>query len=452
MSYKIAGIDVHKKVLMVVVVDASTPEEKPERRRFATMPSDLRRLSTWLREQGVEEAVMESTAQYWRSVWLELEPYMRLHLAQAFSNRAPRGRKHDFKDAERLVRRLIANELILSFVPDGEQRTWRNMTRMKTQLTRDRVRLQNQMECLLEEMRIKLSIVVSDLLGASGLRILRALAEGETDPKKLASLGDDRLKCTEEQLVDALTGRPQPMHREMLALQLERLQLIDTQIAKLNGMIAQAMKPHQEAVIRLAEVPGFGVDSAQQVIAEVGVQASTFPSAAELTSWVGTCPGKEESAEENHSSRSAKGNKYLRRVLNQAAHAAVKKKGSYFQAVFRRLLPRLGYKSAIWAIAHRLCRVVWKILHEGVRFIEQGSEPDPKAEKQRARILARALRKLGYHVAITPINPAVAETECKCSGSDFRGSVKKSVISTNCADRAELQRTECNPMTSLFLP
>jgi transposase len=404
MPYKIAGIDVHKKVLMVVVIDATLPEEKPERRRFATMPSEMRRLSIWLREQGVEEAVMESTAQYWRSVWLELEPYMRLHLAQAFSNRAPRGRKHDFKDAERLVRRLIAKELILSFVPDGEQRTWRSLTRMKLQLRRDRVRLQNQMECLLEEMRIKLSIVVSDLLGASGQRILRALAEGETDPKQLAQLGDERLRCTEEQLVDALTGRVQPMHREMLALQLERLQLIDRQIAKLNALIAQAMKPHQEAVMRLAEVPGLGVDSAQQIIAEVGVQASTFPSAAELTSWVGTCPGKDESAEENHSSRSAKGNKYLRRVLNQAAHAAVAKKGSHFQAVFRRLLPRLGYQSAIWAVAHRLCRLVWKILHEGVRFIEQGAEVGPRAKKKRAQMLARALRKLGYEVTITPIN------------------------------------------------
>jgi transposase len=407
---KIAGIDVHKKVLMVVVVDASTPEWKPERRRFATLPSDLRRLSTWLREQGVEEAVMESTAQYWRSVWLELEPYMRLHLAQAFSNRAPRGRKHDFKDAERLARRLIANELILSFVPDGEQRTWRNMTRMKTQLIRDRVRLQSQMECLLEEMRIKLSSVVSDLLGVSGLRILRALARGETDPEKLAALAEERLQCTEERLIDALTGSPQPMHRELLGLQLERLQLIDEQIARLSGMIARALQPHQEAVARLAEVPGLGVDSAQQVISEVGVQVSTFPSAAHLTSWVGTCPGKDESAEENHNSRSAKGNKYLRRLLNQAAHAAVRKKGSYFQEVFRRLLPRLGYKSAIWAIAHRLCRMVWKILHEGVRFIEHGRECDPTARKHRARSLARALRKLGYNVAITPINPAQPKT------------------------------------------
>ena len=188
MSYKIAGIDVHKKVLMVVVMDAHAPADEPERRRFATMPSDLRRLLSWLQEKEVKEAVMESTAQYWRSVWLELEPYMRLQLAQAFSNRAPRGRKHDFKDAERLVRRLIADELILSFVPKGEQRTWRNMTRTKTQLTRDRVRLQSQMECLLEEMRIKLSSVVSDLLGVSGLRILWALARGESDPKKLAAL------------------------------------------------------------------------------------------------------------------------------------------------------------------------------------------------------------------------------------------------------------------------
>jgi transposase len=349
MPYKIAGIDVHKKVPMVVVIDATTAEEKAERRRFTTMPSEMRRLSVWLREQGVEEAVMESTAQYWRSVWLESEPYMRLHLAHAFSNRAPRGRKHDFKDAERLVRRLIAQELILSFVPDAEQRSWRSLTRMKLQLRRDRVRLQNQMECLLEEMRIKLSIVVSDLLGASGLRMLLALAKGESDPKQLAQLGDERLRCTEEQLVGALTGRVQPMHRAMLGLQLERLQLIDGQIAKLNALIAQAMKPHQEAVMRLAEVPGLGVDSAQQIIAELGAQASTFPSAAELTSWVGTCPGKDEGAEENHSSRSAKGNKYLRRVLNQAAHAAVKKNGSHLQAVFRRLLPRLGYKSAIWA-------------------------------------------------------------------------------------------------------
>jgi transposase len=413
MSDKIAAIDIHKKVLMVVVGsregNAIRPECELGRRRFGTMTSDLRRLSAWLREQGVKEVVMESTAQYWKPVWWELEPYMRLHLAQAFSNRAPKGRKHDFGDAERLLRRQVAGELILSFVPQSEQRAWRTMTRMKTQLARDRVRLHSQVECLLEEMRIKLSCVISDLLGASGLRILRALAEGETDPKKLATLGSDRLKSTEEQLIDALTGNVQAMHQQLLTLYLQRLRLIDEQMEKLNGMIAQALKAHEEAVVRLAEVPGFGADSAQQVIAEVGAKASTFPSAANLTSWVGTCPGREETSEQNHSSRSAKGNKYMRRVLTEAAQAAVKAKGSHFQAVFRRLLPRLGYKQALWAIAHRLCRLVWKILHEGVRYVEQGAYRDPKAKKQRAQALSRALRKLGYDVHITPREPATAQ-------------------------------------------
>ena len=278
---------------------------------------------------------------------------MCLHLAQAFSNRAPRGRKHDFKDAERLVRRLIAEELILSFVSRWGTAYWRNLSRMKLQLVRDRVRLRSQIECLLEEMRIKLSVVVTDLLGSSGMRILHALAQGETDAKRLALLGDERLKCSEEQLIEALTGRAHPAHAQMLMLQLERLGLLDEQITKLNSLLAQAMTPHQDAVIRLAEVPGLGIDSAQQVIAEVGVTAATFSSAAEFTSWVGTCPGREESAEKNSSSRSAKGNKYMRRLLNQAAHAAARSKGTHFQAVFRRLLPRLGYQSAVWAIAHR---------------------------------------------------------------------------------------------------
>jgi transposase len=408
MAGKVAEIDVHKMVLMVVVIDADAPAAKPERRRFTTMPSELCRLSMWLKEHGVEEAVMESTAQYWRPVWLELESHFRLHLAQPFSNRAPRGCKHDFKDAERLVRRLIAQELILSFVPDGEQRIWRNLTRMKLQLVRDRVRLQSQIECLLEEMRIKLSVVVTDLLGLSGLRILHAIANGETDAKNLALLGDHRLKCSEEQLIEALTGSSHPMHRQMLALQLERLRLIDAQIAKLNSLIAQAMTPHQDTVIRLAEVPGLGIDSAQQIIAEVGVTAGTFPSAAEFTSWVGTCPGRQESAEENSSSRSAKGNKYMRRVLNQAANAAARSKGTHFQAVFRRLLPRLGYQSAVWAIAHRLCRLAWKILHEGIRYVEQGIESSPKFLLTRARSLAKQLRKFGYNVQITPASGAPA--------------------------------------------
>jgi transposase len=411
MSYTVAGIDIHKKVLMVVAATGGDEVADPagealtfECRRFGAGAAERKHIVAWLQEHNVREVVMESTAQYWKPVWLDLEPHFeKLHLAQAHSNRAPKGRKHDFRDAKRLTRRLLADELMLSFVPDSEQRGWRTITRGKQQLIRDRVRLQNQLEALLEEGRIKLSSVVSDLFGVSGRRILQAMAGGESDPHRLAALGDDRLQCSAAVLADALDGSLDPIQRALLKLYLERLHLLDQQIGQLDQMIATALRQHQDAVIRVAEIPGFGVDSAQQLIAEMGVDAEAFSTAGQFASWSGVCPGTEESAEQNHSSRSAKGNRMVRRILTQAAQAAVKKKGSHFQSLFRRFLPRLHYNGAIWAIAHRLGRLAWKILHDQVRYVEQGQETNPAAKKRRAQKMVQALRKLGYAVAVTPI-------------------------------------------------
>jgi transposase len=417
MSYRVAAIDIHKKVLMVVVASATREVEVEgedaggealtfECRRFGAGSQERQHLVAWLQGRAVREVVMESTAQYWKPVWMDLEPHFaKLHLAQAQSNRAPKGRKNDFPDAKRLARRLLAGELMLSFIPDAEQRTWRTLTRSKQQLVRNRVQLQNQLEALLEEMRVKLSSVITDLLGASGRRILKALSEGETDPVQLATLGDDRLRCGRQILADALRGTPTPTQIAVLKLFMERLQLLDSQIESLDKLAAEALRPHEEAVRRVAEIPGFGVDSAQQIIAEMGVDARTFPSAAAFSSWAGVCPGSNVSAEENHSSRSAKGNRFVRKLLTQAAQAAVKKKGSCFQSVFRRFLPKLGWNGAIWAVAHRLACLVWKILHDGVSYIEKGMETNPKARKRRARKLAQALRKLGYSVTLAPLIP-----------------------------------------------
>src|SRR5262250_2669341 len=220
MPYRIAGIDVHKKKLAVVVADVEVDDEyRFERRWYGSNPEQLQRLADWLIEQQVEEVVMESTAQYWKPLWSALERYWKptcqsregagkmsgtLHLAQALSNRGRRGRKRDFRDAERLVKRLVSQELTLSFVPDGEQRRWRTVTRTKYQLRRNKVRLHNQLEALLEEAHIKLSSLVSDLLGLSARRMLKALADGETDPVALATLADQRLRATSAQLRDAL--------------------------------------------------------------------------------------------------------------------------------------------------------------------------------------------------------------------------------------------------------
>jgi transposase len=387
---------------------------------FGSSPDQLRSLSAWLLEREVEEAVMESTAQYWKPVWEALEQYWKplrqkregasrrsgtLHLAQAQSNRGRRGRKKDFRDAERLVKRLVARELTLSFVPDAEQRLWRTVTRRKYQLTRDRVRLQNQVESLLEEAHIKLSSLVSDLLGASARRMLKALAEGETNPAALAALADQKLRATPEQLCDALGACTdlKPVYRRLLKMALEQLQFLEQQIGQLDQELASLLHPHQDAVQRLAEVPGLGVDSAQQILAEVGSTAAAFPSEKQLSSWVGACPGDNESAGVNYSHRSPKGNRHMRRILNQCANAAVKAKGTIFEIVYRRTVPRLGHQQTIGAIAHRQCRLIWLILHQRVRYEERGPAVTKQSKQRRTAKMIRQLRSLGYR--IEPPNP-----------------------------------------------
>jgi uncharacterized protein YwqG len=222
---------------------------------------------------------MESTAQYWKPVWEVLERSWKalcqsregagrmsgtLHLAQALSNRGRRGRTSDFRDAERFVKRLLSEELVLSFVPDAEQRLWRTLTRTRYQRTRDKVRLQNQLEALLEEAHIKLSSLVSDLLGASARRMLKALADGETDPAALAAMADQRLRATPAQLHDALGACTEinPVYRRLVKMTLDDLQFVEQQISQLDQEIASLLQRNQDAVERLAVVPGLGVDLA----------------------------------------------------------------------------------------------------------------------------------------------------------------------------------------------
>src|SRR5215467_6516122 len=429
MSYRIAGIDVHKKMLAVVVSNVEVESDfQFERRMFGSNPEQLRSLASWLLEQKSEEVVMESTAQYWKPVWGVLERYWKpicekregtrrksgtLHLAQAQSNRGRRGRKRDFVDAERLVKRLVARELTLNFVPDAEQRLWRTVTRKKYQLRRDRVRLHNQLESLLEEAHINLSSLVTDLLGVSARRMLKALADGETDPAALAALAHERLRATPEQLCDALGAGTdlKPVYRRLLKMALEQLQILEQQISQLDQELATLLRPYQDAVQRLAEVPGLGVDSAQQIIAEVGPTAATFPSGKQLASWMGACPGDEESAGVNYSHRSPKGNRHMRRLLNQGANAAVKVKGSIFEIIYRRCVTRLGHNQAIGVIAHRQCRLIWLILHQGTRYEERGPAVTKRSRYQRTWRMIRQLRNLGYRIELP--NPQTSQAQAQ---------------------------------------
>jgi len=403
----VAGIDVHKRMLAVVVAVWKEQEIEYRQRKFGTSYGEVEELAEWLGQQHVSEIAMESTAQYWRPVWIALEGRFRLHLAQPRSTLAPRGRKSDFADATRIVRRLLAEDLTLSYVPDREQRQWRTMTRMRVRMSTQQVRLRNQMEGLLEEGRIKLSSVVSDLLGVSGRRILWAMLRGTSDPQQLAALASYKLTTPVAQLQEALRGELDAGQRFLLQMLLEQWEQLATHIEQLEIQMTQALQVWESATHRLLEIPGISHVAAQQILAEVGPEASAFPAPEKLASWAGVCPGTQESAEVSYSSRSAKGNPMLRRLLTQCAWAAVKVKGSIFEQKFRTLLPRLGAKPAIWAIAHRLLRVVWKVLHDKVSYVERGLL-DPQALERRRKRYVRQLRKLGFAVTLTPVESQLA--------------------------------------------
>jgi transposase len=224
-------------------------------------------------------------------------------------------------------------------------------------------------------------------------------------------LAHQRLRATPEQLCDALGACTElkPVYRRLLKMTLEHLQILEQQIGQLDQELATLLHPHQDAVQRLAEVPGFGVDSAQQIIAEVGPTAATFPSAKCLSSWVGACPGDEESAGVNYSHRSPKGNRHMRRLLNQAANAAVKVKGSIFEIIYRRCVPRLGHNQAIEVIAHRQCRLIWLILHQATPYEERGPAVTQQSKYKRTWRMVRQLRQLGYRIELPNPQPSQAQ-------------------------------------------
>jgi len=421
MPYRIAGIDVHKKMLAVVVSNVEVVGEYEfQRRRFQTGPAQLRRLAEWLVEQEVEEVVMESTAQYGQPVWATLEEYWQpqrrnqpgagsktgeLHLAQAQSNKGAPGRKNDFRDAERSVKRLVAGELTLSFVPDAEQRLWRTLTHRRVQLMRDKSRIQSQLESLLEQAHIKLASVVSDWFGVSARRMLQAMADGETHPEVLAAMAESNLQATPEQLCDALSAcrHWNPIYRELVEGIMKQLQFIEQEADLLERRAAEWMGKYQDAVERLAEIPGMGITSALQTIAEVGPEAKRFQSAGELCSWVGVIPGETVTAEQNASSHSPHGNRPMRRILCEAAHAAVKTEGSIFEVKLKKFVQHQKYHEAVWSVAHFMCELIWKILHQGVRYEERGPGVKAKAQQKRIQRQIRELKALGYEVFQRPV-------------------------------------------------
>jgi transposase len=292
------GLDVHKDTVVACIrwFDSSG-HVRHEVKTFATTTSGLLELGDWLVEQKVPVAAMESTGVYWKPVWNLLEGRLELMLVNAREVKQVPGRKTDVKDCQWIAQLLSCGLLKPSFVPPVSQRELRDLTRTRASLQQDKARLVNRLQKILEDANIKLGSVATDVLGVSGREMIRALIDGKMLPEQMADLARRQLRLKIPQLKDALTGRVSDHHRFMLKFQLDLIEQIEQQIARLDQRIAEVMSPLENTAMQLLdEIPGIDRRAAQNILAEIGTDMSRFPSADHLASWAGISPGNNQSA------------------------------------------------------------------------------------------------------------------------------------------------------------
>lgn len=393
---KCAGLDVHPRSVSACARIAVEGRLTHEVRTFGTSTRELGDLAAWLSERGCTHVAMESTGVYWRPVWHALEGRFELVLANAMHVRNIPGRKSDVKDAVWIADLLAHGLLRGSFVPEARFQELRDLTRTRKQLVREVARHALRIQKTLEDANVKLSEVISSVLGMSGRAILRALIAGESDPEKLVDLTEGRLKASRLKLIDALRGQVTPHHRFMLKMHLEQIEHLEAAIRDVEARADQA--PFRAAVELLMTMPGVSEVTARVILAEIGDDMSRFPTAGNLVSWAGLCPRLDESAGHTRSNRTRRGAPWLKTVLVQAARAAARKRNSYSRAQYLRLKARRGPNKAALAVAASMLTAAYYMLKYGVEYRDLGSnhfERDTQAQAQR---LLRRLKALGMEV------------------------------------------------------
>lgn len=399
-----AGVDVHLKTCEVCVRRVG-PDGKVRSvsRQFGTTTRAIGEMADWLEDEGVEMVAMESTGVYWKPLWNLLEGRVNLMLCNARHVRNVPGRKTDKRDAQWLADLLQHGLLKPSFVPSRRQRFLRDLTRQRKVLADEKTRVVNRIQKVLEDANIKLSSVASDVLGASGRDMIRAIIGGEEDPAVLADLARQRLRRKLPELREALHGDVTEHHRFLLRLHMEQIEFIEQKAAELQARIDEEMAQEEAIVERLETVAGVGRVIAQSMLAEIGTDMSRFPTAGHLCSWARLCPGTNESAGRRRSSRTGQGNRWLRATMAQAAWAAARTKNSYFNAQFRRIAARRGKNRAQIAVSHSLLVTIYHMLKNQTDYQDLGADYfDRRSPEQLARSLVRRLEKLGLLVTVQP--------------------------------------------------
>jgi len=405
------GIDQHSAMLLAcALVGAAGTAPQKFLRQFATTARGLQELRKWLKEMEVTHVAMEATGVYWMPTYEELEGHFKLTVANPHHIKKIPGRKSDPKDGSWIADLLRHGLIPRSFVPPRVFRELRWLTRWRIRLVAARTAERNRTVKLLDAVGIKLSTVMSDVFGVSGMLMLWAMAGGETNPARLAQLAKGVLRSKTPQLVLALERGLGVEPRETLRMQLNRLASADKDIDALEQRIARLAKPFEHHIELLCTIPGVDRTIATIIVAELGTDLSAFPSAEALAFWTGLAPGCNVSAGKRLSSRTTPGNRHLKTAMVEAAQAASRKKDGYLREKYYRLKARRGAKRAVVAVAHKQIRAVWYMFTRDEPYRDLGGDYLERSTKRRVgRQLVQRLISLGYKVQIEE-PPAESDT------------------------------------------
>ena len=406
-----AGIDVGKTFLAVCVMTGPLDgEARAQKRRFGTVVAELENLRDWLKQEGVTHVVMESTASYWKPVFNILESDFQVYLANPEEVKNRKGHKTDDKDGWWLAHLLRHAMIHPSFIPRRAIRELRDLTRRRKRLLSNATAEKNRIQKVLEDANVKLGNVLADVFGVSGQLMLEALLKGTAQPAEIAQLAKGRAQCKIPEIIQALERHQMSAHhRQMIRYSIKHLEFVEEQIGELDLAIASKIKMAglQQQWELLQTLPGVRECSGATILAETGGDMEQFPSARDLSSWAGVCPGNNRSAGKNKSSRTTGGNPWLRAALTECAWAAAAKKDCFLKGKFWRIVTKSGGEKApaIIAVAHTLLLLAYQVLQSKQPFEDRTARP--MDERQKERLIRHHIRRLGkLGIAIQAVAPS----------------------------------------------
>ena len=393
---RVIGLDVHQaQITACVIIQESDGTSSIKQRQFGAFKRDRRELAEWAASFKPDQVVMESTGIYWKSPYAALEAVgIRALVVNARHVKNVPGRKTDVGDAQWLATLARAGLLRGSFVPPEKMRELRLVTRQRQKLVGQLSSEKNRLHKLLTDSGIRLGVVVSDIHGQSARAMVKAIIAGQT-ANEVLQFASRRLKATREELFDALQGELTANHRFVLDEIMCHIEEIETRIARFDARLLNELKDEHNKLALLQTLPGVDLIGAAMLLVEIGTDMSAFGSADRLSSWVGICPGNNESAGKRKSGRVRKGNLYVRRLLCEFAHAASRTQ-SVFRSKFQALLLRRGYKRSIVAIAHKLLRTIYFMLSRGEHYRDSATDYEALSVQRNASRWIKKLREFGF--------------------------------------------------------